>query len=434
VNERPNDFSTVGIHGLGYVGLPLAIAFAEAGLHVIGYDLAEERVAALNAGGSYIEDVPAEQVGRLIERGTLEATADPQRLRECDAQLICVPTPLGPHREPDLEYVRAAATTALDNLAPGALLVLESTTWPGTTREVLAPMMEAAGLRIGEDAYLAFSPERVDPGNRRWGIRETPKVVGGLTAACSDRAEALYARICDTVHRVSSPESAEMSKIVENTYRAVNIALVNELAMLAERMHIDIWEAIEAAASKPFGFMPFWPGPGLGGHCIPIDPFYLAWRARAFDMDSEFVELAGRVNVNMPYYAVSRIVRALNSRGKSARDARVLLLGVAYKAEVADLRESPSLKIIELLRAEGAAVSYHDPYVDTVPGLGLASVALTDARLGEADCVVVATAHQAIDLTPVVAQADLVVDLRNAVRQRQGGVSSGQVPPNVDVL
>jgi UDP-N-acetyl-D-glucosamine dehydrogenase len=274
----------------------------------------------------------------------------------------------------------------------------------------------------------------VDPGNSRWGIRETPKVVGGLTPACSRRAEELYALICDTVHPVSTPESAEMSKIIENTYRAVNIALVNELAMLADRMGIDIWEAIEASATKPFGFMPFWPGPGLGGHCIPIDPFYLAWRARAFDMDSGFVELAGRVNVNMPYYAASRIGRSLNGRGKAVRGAKVLLLGMAYKANVGDLRESPSLKLLELLRAEGADVTYHDPHVPALPAEGLRSIELTAERLQATDCVVIATAHEAIDLAFVVEHASLVVDLRNAVRHRLGSGMSGQAPANVDVL
>jgi UDP-N-acetyl-D-glucosamine dehydrogenase len=295
-------------------------------------------------------------------------------------------------------------------------------------------MFEAAGRTLGEDAFLAFSPERVDPGNTRWGIRETPKVVGGLTPACSARAEALYARICDTVHPVSSPESAEMSKIIENTFRAVNIALVNEMAILADRMGIDVWEAIEASSTKPFGFMPFWPGPGLGGHCIPIDPFYLAWRARAFDLDSEFVELAGRINVNMPYYAVSRIARSLNTRGKAVRGARVLLLGMAYKADVGDLRESPSLKLLELLRAEGAEVTYHDPHVDVLSAEGLSSVALDAGTLAATDCVVIATAHAAIDLALVVEHADLIVDMRNAVRQRLSGGASGSVPVNVDVL
>ena len=296
-------------------------------------------------------------------------------------------------------------------------------------------MLEAAGRTIGQDAFLAFSPERVDPGNTRCGIRETPKVVGGLTPACAARAEALYARICDTVHPVSSPESAEMAKIIENTFRAVNIALVNEMAILADRMGIDVWEAIEASATKPFGFMPFWPGPGLGGHCIPVDPFYLAWRARAFDLDSEFVELAGRINVNMPYYAVSRIARALNARGKAVRGASILLLGMAYKADVGDLRESPSLKLLELLRAEGARVSYHDPHVRArCPGEDLASVPLDAATIAAADCVVIATAHAALDLALVVEHADLVVDLRNAVRQRLSGRRLRERAANVDVL
>ncbi len=424
----------VGIIGLGYVGLPLAVAFAEAGLAVVGVDTSTDKVAAVSAGRSYIEDVPSETLAPLLASGRLTATTDATRLRDCSAILVCVPTPLGQHREPDLSYVTAAAETAIANLAPGALLVLESTTWPGTTREVLAPMLEAAGRTVGGDAYLAFSPERVDPGNTRWSMRETPKVVGGLTPACAARAEALYARICDRVHPVSSPESAEMAKIIENTFRAVNIALVNEMAILADRMGIDVWEAIEASATKPFGFMPFWPGPGLGGHCIPVDPFYLAWRARAFDLDSEFVELAGRINVSMPYYAVSRIARALNARGKAVRGAGILLLGMAYKADVGDLRESPSLKLLELLRAEGGRVSYHDPHVANLPAEGLSSVPLDAATVTAADCVVIATAHAALDLALVVAHADLVVDLRNAVRQRLSGGASGSVPPNVDVL
>jgi UDP-N-acetyl-D-glucosamine dehydrogenase len=434
VTANQSAIDTVGIIGLGYVGLPLAIAFASVGVQVIGYDLSEDKVASIEAGDSYIEDVPSEDLRRFVQAGAFRATTDPAQLADCGALLICVPTPLGEYREPDLSYVLAATRAALANLATGALVVLESTTWPGTTREVLAPMFEAAGRTIGKDAFLAFSPERVDPGNTRWGIRQTPKVVGGLTPACSERAQALYARICDTVHPVSSPESAELSKIIENTFRAVNIALVNELAILADRMGIDVWEAIEASATKPFGFMPFWPGPGLGGHCIPIDPFYLAWRARAFDLDSEFVELAGRVNVNMPYYAVARIARALNDRGKAVRDANVLLLGMAYKADVGDLRESPSLKLLELLRVDGARVSYHDPHVPTLPAEGLSSVELDEQTLAEADCVVIATAHTALDLALVVTHADLVVDLRNAVRRRLASGSSRSVPPNVDVL
>ena len=428
----------VGIIGLGYVGLPLAVAFAEAGLPVVGLDTSADRVAALQAARSYIEDVPADALAPLVADRRLVATTDATALRTCAAILICVPTPLGEHREPDLAFVIAASQAAISNLAPGALLVLESTTWPGTTREVLAPMLQGAGRTIGADAFLAFSPERVDPGNARFGIRKTPKVVGGMTPTCTERATSLYARICDTVHPVSSPESAEMAKIIENTFRAVNIALVNELAILADRMDIDIWEAVEAAATKPFGFMPFWPGPGLGGHCIPVDPFYLAWRARAFDLDSEFVELAGRINVNQPYYAVSRITRALNTHGKAVCGAHILLLGVAYKADIGDLRESPALKLLTLLRRAGADVSYHDPHVDRLrgdePGEDLASVPLDAATVTASDCVVIATAHQAMDLALVVEHASLVVDLRNAVRQRLSGRPSGSLPDNVDVL
>lgn len=425
---------TVGVIGLGYVGLPLAVAFGEAGLDVIGLDVSADKVGDLVSGRSYIEDVPASAVATLVTAGRLQATTDPALLRTCEAIIICVPTPLGAHREPDLSFVVSAAETAIANLSTGTLLVLESTTWPGTTREVLAPMLRAAGHVVGDDVYLAFSPERVDPGNTRFGIRETPKIVGGVTAGCTDRAVALYARICDHVQPVSTPESAEMAKIIENTYRAVNIALVNELAILADRMGVDIWEAIEAASTKPFGFMPFWPGPGLGGHCIPVDPFYLAWRARAFDMDSEFVELAGRINVSQPYYAVSRIARALNARGIAVRDARILLLGMAYKADVGDLRESPSLKLLDLLRADGAQVSYHDPHVAHLAEAGLASVTLDPETLRSMDCVIIATAHAAIDLALVVRHAPLVVDLRNAVRLRLTGRSAGALPENVVVL
>ncbi|CAN5854406.1 nucleotide sugar dehydrogenase [soil metagenome] len=433
VTQEPPAGMKVGIIGLGYVGLPLATAFAESGADVVGLDSDATKVAAVTAGRSYIEDVPEATLARLVASGRLRATSDAPHLADREAILICLPTPLDEHRHPDLSFVVAGASVAVEQLAPGALLVLESTTWPGTTREVIAPLLEDQGRRIGEDCFLAFSPERVDPGNTRWGIRDTPKVVGGLTPACSERARALYASVCDTVHVVSSPESAELAKILENTYRAVNIALVNELAILADRMGIDVWEAIGAAATKPFGYMPFWPGPGLGGHCIPVDPFYLAWRARAFDLDSEFVELAGRINVNMPYYAVSRIARALNGRAKPLRDAAILLLGVAYKPDVGDMRESPSLKLRELLAAQGAHVTYHDPHVPMLPD-GDSSRELTAESLAQADCVVIATAHSALDLALVVDRADLVVDLRNAVRQRLGGGPAGPLPPNVDVL
>jgi UDP-N-acetyl-D-glucosamine dehydrogenase len=424
----------VGIIGLGYVGLPLAAAFAASDADVLGIDVDEQKVAAVGEGRSYIEDVPSDELAALVATGRLRASADPAGLAECDAVIICLPTPLDEHRNPDLSFILEGVHTAVPLLKPGALLVLESTTWPGTTREVVAPILEARGRRIGEDVYLCFSPERVDPGNATWGIRETPRVVGGMTAACTERALRLYGMVCSRLHVVSSPESAEMAKILENTFRAVNIALVNEMAVLADRMGIDIWEAIDAASTKPFGFMSFWPGPGLGGHCIPVDPFYLTWRARAFDMNTEFVELAGRVNVNMPYYAVGRIARALNDRGKAVRGANVLLLGMAYKQDVGDLRESPSLKLLELLRVDGAIVTYHDPHVPSLPAGGLASVPLTAETLAAADCVVIATAHRAVDLAMVVRESSCVVDLRNAVRQRLGGSPQGPVPSNVDVL
>jgi UDP-N-acetyl-D-glucosamine dehydrogenase len=424
----------VGIIGLGYVGLPLATAFAEAGLEVRGVDLDRSKVDAIAAGRSYIEDVADEALRPHVEAGRIAASVDPSVLRECDAVLICLPTPIDEHRDPDLRFVVAGAEAAAGNLKPGALVVLESTTYPGTTRELVQPILERDGRTVGEDFFLAFSPERVDPGNKRWGIRNTPKVVGGITPACTARAEELYARICDTVHVVSTPESAEMSKLLENTFRAVNIALVNELAILCERMGIDVWETVAAASTKPFGFMPFWPGPGLGGHCIPVDPFYLTWRAKAYDLTTEFVELAGRINVGMPYYAVRRIQRALNGDGKAVNGARVLLPGMSYKPDVGDLRESPSLKLLELLREEGALVEYHDPHVPQLPRDTLRSVELTDERLRASDCVVIATNHADVDLRRVVDCAPRIVDLRNAVRQALGGSHHGPVPPNVDVL
>ncbi len=424
----------VGIIGLGYVGLPLAVEFARAGAHVVGVDVDPRKSELIAAGRTYIEDVSDAELAAVTETGRFVATTDAAALDDREAIIICLPTPLDEHRNPDLSYVLAGAETAAAHLAPGALLVLESTTYPGTTREIVAPILERSGRQVGQDVFLAFSPERVDPGNPTYGIRNTPKVVGGITAECTRRAAELYASVCDTVHVVSSPESAELSKIVENTFRAVNIALVNELAMLADRMDIDIWETLGAASTKPFGFMPFWPGPGLGGHCIPVDPFYLTWRAKAFDMNTEFVELAGRVNTNMPYYAVARIARALNEQGRAMNGAKVLLLGMAYKANVGDLRESPSLKLVELLRKDGADVEYHDPHVAHVNGLEMDSVPLTPERVAAADCVVIATAHRAVDLGPVVAGAKLVVDLRNAVRTSLGGAPAGPVPGNVDVL
>jgi UDP-N-acetyl-D-glucosamine dehydrogenase len=403
----------IGIVGLGYVGLPLAVAFAEHGLQVVGYDVAEERVARLAAGESDIEDVTSERLAALGER--LRPTTDAAVLGECDAIVICVPTPLASQREPDLSYIRGAVETIAGVLREGQLVVLESTTYPGTTREELLPRLERGGLRAGEDFHLAYSPERIDPGRSDNQIAETPKVVGGVTPACTERAAALYEQVTDEVVRVSSPEAAELSKLLENIFRSVNIALVNELAQLTDRLGIDIWEVIDAASSKPFGFMRFEPGPGMGGHCLPVDPFYLAYKARQHDFYTEFVELAGKINQSHPLFCVSKIQSALNDRGKAVRDAKILLLGVSYKAGVADLREAPSLKILRHLRELGADVTYHDPLVPELEEEGLRSVEL-GAALAEADAVAIITAHPGIDYEQLVASSDLVVDFRGVTR------------------
>lgn len=431
---------SVGIVGLGYVGLPLAVAFAEAGLPVVGIDTDPDKIATLNSGESYVEDVPARRLRPLLAAERLRFTGDYETLQEVETNVICLPTPLDEHREPDLSAVISGAREVARNLRPGALVVLESTTYPGTTREVVLPILEGGGRprsgtlaqekrRVGQDFYLAFSPERIDPGNNRFTLENTPKVVGGMTVECTRRAAALYGDIVEKVHEVSAPESAEMSKLLENIFRGVNIALVNELAILCERMRVDVWEVIEAAATKPFGFMPFYPGPGWGGHCIPIDPFYLTWRARAFEMTTEFIELAGRINVNMPHYAFSRIASALNTRKKPVNGSRILLLGMSYKPNVGDLRESPSLTILELLRGSGAEAAYHDPHIPYLASQKLSSVELTPQEVRDADCVVLVTDHEAVDLDLVVEHSSLVVDLRDAVRRRLG-----RLPGNVEVL
>jgi UDP-N-acetyl-D-glucosamine dehydrogenase len=409
----------VAIVGAGYVGVPLAQVFAEAGKSVVLVDVDEARTAMLNRGESYIEDVPSETLGRLVSENRLAATTDYDVLREADAILIALPTPLSKQREPDLSILFAAAREIAPRLQRGQLVVLESTTYPGTTREGVRPILEESGLQAGVDFHLAFSPERVDPGNRDWTTRNVPKLVGGVTEACTERAAELYGAAIETIHRVSSPEAAELTKLLENIFRAVNIALVNELAQLCDRMGIDVWEVVEAAATKPFGFMSFHPGPGLGGHCIPIDPFYLTWKAREYDFYTEFVELAGKVNENMPYFCRSLISQALNHGAeKSLKGSRVLLLGVSYKADIGDVRESPALKIIHLLQNAGAVVSYHDPHVAQLPELELASVDLDPAAY---DCVVIVTAHSSIDYEAVVAQAQLVVDFRNATGRNGSG-------------
>ncbi len=403
----------VGIVGLGYVGLPLAVAFAEAGHEVLGVDYDRRKVDGINAGHSHIEDVSDATLGAL--EGRLRAGSDAAELAACDAVVICVPTPLTGSREPDLSYLLASATALSGVLHAGQLVVLESTTYPGTTRERLQPILEESGLAAGSDFNLAFSPERIDPGRTDFTLRTTPKLVGGITPACAEAARELYAEICDEVIVLSSPEAAELSKLLENIFRSVNIALVNELAQLCDRLGIDVWEVIDAAATKPFGFMRFDPGPGMGGHCLPVDPFYLAFKARQHDFYPEFVELAGKINQTQPAFCVERIDRALNGARKPVNGSRILVLGVSYKAGVGDIRESPSLTIAKRLIDLGGEVSYHDPYVPELTELGLASVDLEEA-LERADLVAILTAHPGIDYAGVVATAPLVVDFRGVTR------------------
>jgi UDP-N-acetyl-D-glucosamine dehydrogenase len=403
----------IAIIGAGYVGVPLAQVFAEAGTGVVLLDIDAERVGRLNRGESYIEDVSSEALRGLVDSGALSATTDYDAMRETDAVLVALPTPLSPNREPDLSIVLGAVRKIGERLRPGHLVVLESTTYPGTTREEVLPILAAGGLEVGKDFFLAFSPERVDPGRTDWTTKTTPKIVGGVTQACTEQAQSLYARALDTVLTVSSPEAAELTKLLENIFRSVNIALVNELAQLCDRMHVNVWEVVEAAATKPFGFMSFKPGPGLGGHCLPVDPFYLSWKAREYDFYTEFIELAGKINENMPYFCLEKITRALNSQEKAVNGSRIHLVGVAYKADVSDLRESPALKLIELLRDEGANVSYHDPHVPELVEHGLTSSEL-DGAVDAADCIAVVTAHSGIDYDGLAERARLLVDFRNA--------------------
>jgi UDP-N-acetyl-D-glucosamine dehydrogenase len=403
----------IAIVGLGYVGLPLAVAFAEEGNDVVCFDLDSRKTTALAEGRSYIEDISDETLAPIRER--LHPTSRHADLATCDAVVICVPTPLTRSREPDLTYLLDASTALSQVLQPGQLVVLESTTYPGTTREQVAPILEESGLKVGRDFHLAFSPERIDPGRTDYTVRTTPKLVGGLTDTCTEKARALYAEICETVVVLSSPETAELSKLLENIFRSVNIALVNELAQLCERLGIDIWEVIDAASTKPFGFMRFEPGPGMGGHCLPVDPFYLAFKAREHDFYPEFIELAGKVNQAQPAYCVERIERALNEAGKPVKGSRVLLLGAAYKAGSGDIRESPALKMMRLLNVLEADLSYHDPYVPELSKMGLESVDL-DTGLAESDIVAVVTAHKEVDYQQVVDRAPLVIDFRGVTR------------------
>jgi UDP-N-acetyl-D-glucosamine dehydrogenase len=403
----------IGIVGLGYVGLPLAVAFAEAGHEVVGLDSDQRKVEGLNSGRSHVEDVADAVLAPLAER--LRATSNQADLASCEAIVICVPTPLTGSREPDLTHLLDSATALSQVLQPEQLVVLESTTYPGTTRERLQPILEESGLSAGRDFHLAFSPERIDPGRTDYTVRTTPKLVGGITPACAERARELYSLICDEVIVLSSPEAAELSKLLENIFRSVNIALVNELAQLCDRLGIDVWEVVDAASTKPFGFMRFEPGPGMGGHCLPVDPFYLAFKAREHDFYPEFIELAGKVNQTQPAFCVERIERALNDAAKPVNGSRILILGVSYKAGVSDTRESPSLKIARRLRDLGAEVSYHDPHAPALPELDLTSADLDEA-LRATDLAAIVTAHPELDYEDVVASAPLVVDFRGVTR------------------
>ena len=402
----------IGIVGLGYVGLPLAVAFAEADAEVIGLDLDREKVGMLNSGNSYIEDVPDQAIAGIQDRFT--ATTDYGDLSGCDALIVCVPTPLTGSREPDLSFLERAGEALAGVLSTGQTVILESTTYPGTTREMLAPLLEESGLRAGVDFHLAFSPERIDPGRTDFTVRTTPKLVGGIDPASTEKAAGFYELVCDRVIRLSGPEAAELAKLLENIFRSVNIALVNELAQLCDRLGIDIWEVVDAAATKPFGFMKFEPGPGMGGHCLPVDPFYLAFRAREYDFYPEFIELAGKINQSQPLFCVNRAERVLNDVGKPVNGSKVLLLGVSYKAGVGDTRESPAIKMIGLLEALGADISYHDPHVPELRP-DLRSVDL-DPALEEADLTILVTAHPDLDLETVVSTTDLLLDLRGATR------------------
>lgn len=424
-----NRTAKVGIIGLGYVGLPLVLRFCEEGFNVIGFDIDPEKVKSLNEGKSYVRHIPSEKIVSLIKKNPppFSATTDMSRLSEVDVIIICVPTPLTDKREPDLRYVESTAKDIARFLRSGQLISLESTTYPGTTEEVLLPLFEKKGLKVGEEFFLIFSPEREDPGRKDYTTKNTPKIVGGVTQRCLEIGVALYSKIVDKVIAVSSPKAAEMTKLLENIYRSVNIALVNELKMLCHRMGIDIWEVIEAAKTKPFGFEAFYPGPGLGGHCIPVDPFYLTWKAREYDFTTKFIELAGEINTNMPYYVIQKTMEALNERGKTLKTAKVLVLGMAYKKDVDDMRESPSLELVRLLKGKGAIVDYNDPFIPVAvshrKGFKMTSTELTEKVLKGYDCVLIATNHSIYDYKWIVENSALVIDTRNAT----AGIKSDKV-------
>jgi len=413
----------IGVVGLGYVGLPLALEFANAGFRVIGYDVSQRVIDGLMAGGSHIQDVPAAEVARLVKAGNFEATTDESRMQEMDAISIAVPTPLAKTRDPDMSYVLAAADAIGRHCRPGVVIVLESTTYPGTTRELMQPKLEAAGLTVGEDVFLAFSPERVDPGNAKWNTKNTPKVVGGITANCTEVASALYKTCLDTIVPVSGTETAELVKLLENTFRSVNIGLVNEMAIVCDKLGVNVWEVIDAASTKPFGFMKFTPGPGIGGHCIPLDPHYLAWKMRTLNYKTRFIDLASEINSEMPAIVANKVMQALNEEKKSVNGSRILVLGVAYKKDINDMRESPALDVIRLLEKQGADVSYHDPYVPKFheDGHEYSSVELTDKEIASADAVVIVTDHSSVNYQRVVDLAAVVVDTRNATARLTRG-------------
>jgi UDP-N-acetyl-D-glucosamine dehydrogenase len=424
-----------GVVGLGYVGLPLAVELAGAGYRVLGFDVSESVCAGINRGHSHIQDIPSERLAQYTESGMIEATTDMTRIQESDILSVCVPTPLAKSRDPDVSYVVAATEAIAASLRPGQLIILESTTYPGTTRELMLPMLESTGLRVGEDFFLCFSPERVDPGNEIWQVHNTPKVLGGVTRECLNVAYALYSRVIERIVPVSSPEAAELTKLLENTFRSINIALANEMAQVCDRLNVDVFEVIEAAATKPFGFMKFTPGPGIGGHCIPLDPHYLAWKMKTLNYKTRMIELAGEVNSEMPEYVVEKVRDALNQYRKALNGSHILVLGVAYKREIDDLRESPALDIMRLLEDKGALIDYHDPYVPEIRDDGHSrahqGVELSEQLLRDVDCVVITTDHQVVDYEMVVRNAKLIVDTRNATRGLTGGVIiglSGQRP------
>ena len=419
---KSEDRSAVfGIIGLGYVGLPLAKEVASSGYQVVGFDVSQRVVDGINAGESHIADVPSEELTRYVGDGRVSATSDMERLSDVDVVSICVPTPLSKTKDPDVSFVMAAAEAVTATVRAGQAVVLESTTYPGTTRELLLPRIESRGLKVGRDVFLAFSPERVDPGNPTWHTRNTPKVVGGITEACGRVVLALYEPVFDCLVPVSSPEAAELVKLLENTFRSVNIGLANEMVIVCDKLGVDVWEVIDAAATKPFGFMKFSPGPGLGGHCIPIDPHYLAWKMRGLNYKTRFIDVAGEVNSEMPAFWVRKVAEALNEGAKAVRGSRVLLLGVSYKKDVDDVRESPALDIIRLLQQQGAQVRYHDPYVTTVSedGTVLDSVALTSDEVRSADCILIATDHSNVDYRMISKEASRVVDTRNVLNRKE---------------